>query len=121
MAYSIDFRRKVLSVRVKDGLTIAEVASRFGVGIASVVRWIKEIQRKPSGPRQRKIDISVLLKDIEDHPDAYQYERAKRLGVAQNAIFQALKKLGVSYKKNTSAPESRRRRTAYLSGKDSHI
>ena len=121
MAYSLDFRRRVLSVRAKDGLTIAEVAARFSVGIASVVRWIRDIQRKPSGPRQRKIDLAVLLKDIEDHPDAYQYERARRLSVAQNAIFQALKKLGVSYKKNTSAPESGRRRTTYLPGKDRGI
>ncbi|TYP78323.1 MULTISPECIES: HU family DNA-binding protein [Nitrosomonas] len=29
MAYSLDFRRKVLSVRKKEGLTIAEVAARF--------------------------------------------------------------------------------------------
>ncbi|WP_302848302.1 hypothetical protein [Nitrosomonas sp. Nm34] len=36
MAYSLDFRRKVLSVRKKEGLTIAEVAARFDVGVASV-------------------------------------------------------------------------------------
>lgn len=95
MAYSLDFRRKVLSVRKQEKLTIAEVASRFDVGVASVVRWIKDIHRKPQGLRQRKIDLAVLRKDIADHPDAYQYERAKRLGVAQNAIHQALRKLRV--------------------------
>ncbi len=41
MTYSSDFRRKVLSVREKEGLTIAEVAVRFCVGVASVVRWLK--------------------------------------------------------------------------------
>ena len=118
MAYSLDFRRKVLSVREKKGLTIAEVAARFDVGVASVTRWVKNIHRKPQGFRQRKIDLDVLRQDIRDYPDAYQYERAKRLGVAQNAIFLALKKLGVTYKKNSEASQSRHKRTAYLPGED---
>ncbi|SFN23657.1 IS630 transposase-related protein, partial [Nitrosomonas communis] len=49
MAYSLDIRRKVLSVREKEGLTIAEVAARFDVGVASVTRWVKNIHRKPQG------------------------------------------------------------------------
>ncbi|SFN18135.1 helix-turn-helix domain-containing protein, partial [Nitrosomonas communis] len=49
MAYSLDIRRKVLSVREKKGLTIAEVAARFDVGVASVTRWVKNIHRKPQG------------------------------------------------------------------------
>ena len=118
MAYSLDFRRKVLSVRKKEGLTIAEVAARFDVGVASVTRWVKNIHRKPQGFRQRKIDLDVLRQDIRDYPDAYQYERAKRMGVAQNAIFLALKKLGVTYKKNSEASQSRHKRTAYLPGED---
>lgn len=116
MAYSIDFRRKVLSVREKEGLTIAEVADRFGVGVASVVRWIKDIHRKKQGFRRRKIDLDVLRRDVLDYPDAYQHERAARLGVAQNAVFLALKKLGVSYKKNTLASQGGRTRTTHLPG-----
>ena len=57
MAYSLDFRRKVLSIRKKEGLAIAEVAVRFDVGVASVTRWIKNIHRKPQGFRRRKIDL----------------------------------------------------------------
>ena len=112
--YSLDFRRKVLSVREKNGLTIAEIASRFGVGVASVVRWIKHVERKPPGFRRRKIDLEVLRQDIVVYPDAYQYERAQGLGVRQNAIFLALKKLGVSYKKNPAASQGRRARTSHL-------
>lgn len=118
MAYSLDFRRKVLSVRQKEGLTIAEVADRFGVGVASVVRWLKDVHRKKQGFRKRKIDMDVLRQDIADYPDAYQHERAARLGVTQNAIFLALKRLRVSYKKNVAAPQGKRRRPAYLPAKD---
>lgn len=60
MAYSLDFRRKVLSVGEKEGLTIAEVAARFDVGVASVTRWVKNIHRKPQRFHQRKIDLDVL-------------------------------------------------------------
>lgn len=114
MAYSRDFRRKVLAVRNKEGLTIAEAAVRFDVGSASVVRWIKNVERKPQGYRRRKIDLEALRKDVIDYPDAYQHERAQRFGVAQNAIFFALKKLQLTYKKNASAPQGGRRRTVHL-------
>lgn len=116
MTYSMDFRRKVLSVREREELTIAEVAERFGVGVATVVRWLKNIEIKVHGPRRRKIDLDVLKMDIETYPDAYQHERAARLGVAKNAVFRALRKLGVTYKKNTAAPQGERRRTATVSG-----
>jgi transposase len=114
--YSLDFRRKVLSVREQQGLTIAEVAARFDVGVASVVRWIKHVHRKPPGFRRRKIDLEVLRQDIVAYPDAYQYERAQRLGVWQNAIFLALKKLRVTYKKNPAPSQGRRPRTTHLPG-----
>ena len=45
-----------------------------------------------------KIDMDRLEKDIERHPDDYQWERGKRLGVTQSAIHYALQRLGVSYK-----------------------
>ena len=114
MTYSSDFRRKVLSVREKEGLTIAQVAARFDVGVASVVRWLKQPEPKVHGYRRRKIDMDALARDIEKYPDAYQSERAARFGVHQNAIFHALKKLKISYKKNADASQSKRRRTAYL-------
>lgn len=95
---------------------MAEAAARFDVGGASVGRWIKNVERKPQGYRRRKIDLEALRQDVIDDPDAYQHERAQRFGVAQNAIFFALKKLKVTYKKNASAPRGGRRRTARLPG-----
>ncbi|MGG2141518.1 IS630 transposase-related protein [Symbiopectobacterium sp. RP] len=38
-----------------------------------------------------------MIKDVEPYPDAYQKERAERFGVCQKAIWQALKKLGLTY------------------------
>ena len=43
MTYSIDFRRKVLAIRDKENLSMAEVSKRFGVGLASIMRWSKTL------------------------------------------------------------------------------
>lgn len=115
MTYSYDFRRKVLSVREKEGLTIAEVASRFCVGIASVTRWLKtpEPKRKRNKPAT-KIDMAALARDVKTYPDAYQYERARRLGVSEKGIGHALRRMGITYKKKSSSSQGLRRRTAYF-------
>lgn len=65
------------------GFLIAQVAQRFCVGVVSVMRWIKipdpkTIRNKPA----TKVDMEMLAQDVKDHPDVYQYERAKRLGVS---------------------------------------
>jgi transposase len=100
MTYPLSFRRKVLSVRERENLAIAEAAARFCVGIASVTRRIKNpnpktTRRKPAV----KIDPVALARDVREHPDAYQYERARRLGVSQKGIDHALSRIGIAYKK----------------------
>jgi transposase len=121
MTYSIDFRSpvpigyKVLSVREKEDLTIAQVAKRFYIGIASVTRWIKDPNPKPGRNKPAtKIDMDALAQDVKDYPDAYQYERAERLGAAEKTVGHALRRMGISYKKNFKSPKSERRRSAYL-------
>ena len=114
MTYPIKFRSHVLSIREKEGLSFEQTAERFGVGVASVVRWAKRLEPDQSKPRKRKIDMNALRQDVIDYPDAYQYERAARFGVATNAIWQALRKLGVTYKKSPQTSKSERRQTARL-------
>lgn len=115
MTYRISFRRHVLGVKEREGLTFLETSERFAVGIASLVRWNKDIEPKVyRRERGLKIDLEKLAQDVSDDPDAYQYERAERFGVTPKAIWQALRKLGVTYKKSHAAPESGRRRTTLL-------
>ncbi len=119
MTYSVDFRRHVLSFRKKEGLTFAQTSERFDVGIASLTRWNKEIEPKATREnRPRKIDLDALAKDVEKHPDAYQYERAARFEVTPKAIWQALRKLGVTYKKSSASSKGGRRQTYSLRGED---
>ena len=122
MTYSLDFRKRVLAIKTEEGLTGEEVSKRFGIGIASVTRWHKCLEpRRTRTKPATKLDMEALEQDVKQHPDAYQYERAARLGVSQRAIGNALKRLGVSYKKNTVPSESRRKRTAHLSKQDNGV
>uniref|UniRef100_UPI004056A75C helix-turn-helix domain-containing protein n=1 Tax=Candidatus Electronema sp. TaxID=2698783 RepID=UPI004056A75C len=44
MAYSIDFRRKVLAIKERDGLSFEKTALRFGISESSVFRWSKRLE-----------------------------------------------------------------------------
>ena len=44
MTYSLDMRQQVLKIRSEECLSMAKVAKRFGVGVASVMRWSKNIE-----------------------------------------------------------------------------
>ena len=48
--------------------------------------------------------MEKLAQHVKDYPDAYLRERAEELGVTFQAIHCALKRLKISYKKNTTAP-----------------
>ena len=107
MAYSIDFRRKVLAVKDRDGLSFEEAALRFGISKSSVSRWAKRLETcRTRNKPATKIDMDRLARDVEQHPAAYQHERAERLGCSQRGICEALKRLKISRKKNFFPSES---------------
>ena len=115
MSYSRDFREKVLLIKEKESLSFARIAKRFGIGIASVVRWANNIEAKRTRNKPpTKIDMEALRRDVEAYPDAYQYERAKRLNVTPMGIAHALRRLGVTYKKNPKSSTSKSRKTICL-------
>lgn len=102
MTYSLDYRKRVFKIKDKEKLTYKEVAQRFAVGIATLFRWKKKLEpQKTRNKPATKIDMEALSKDVEDYPDLYQEERAEKFGVSQRAIGYALKRLNLSYKKNS--------------------
>jgi hypothetical protein len=81
MAYSKDFRRKALLIREKRGLSLLETGELLGVGVASLFRWTKKPEpNKTRNKPATKIDMDALVRDVEEKPDDFQYERAIRLG-----------------------------------------
>lgn len=119
MTYDLKFRRHVLATRDKAGLSFAQTATRFNLSIQTVFSWSKRLvpkltRTKPSS----KIDMLQLAEDVEKYPDAYQYERAERLGVTQRCVGYALQRLGVTYKKNAKTSKDLRRKTTHLQRKN---
>lgn len=101
MAYSLDFRKRVMRIREVDNLTFEKTSERFGVGIRTLFRWQNRIEPKTTRNKPAvKIDMEKLKEDVKKHPDSFQYERAKRFGVSQWGIGLALRRLNFSYKKN---------------------
>ncbi len=102
MAYSLDFRKQVFKVKQKENLTFQELSDRFDIPIRTLFRWQKRIEPKSKRDKPAtKIDMDALDEDVKQHPDSYQYERAKKFGVSQSTIFYALQRLKISLKKNS--------------------
>ena len=104
MASSLDFRQRVFAYKEKHQLTFEQTSKHFDINIATLFRWKKRLE--PCVTRNRpaiKVNMDALKKEIEDFPDDYQWERAKRLNVTQPSIHYALKRLKISVKKNAEA------------------
>ena len=101
MLYSLDFRKKVMKIKEKEKLTYPQTAQRFDIGITTVVRWGKRIEPLKVVRKSRKIDMDLFKKDVEENLDSYQRERAKKFNVSKTCIYNALKRLKVTYKKNS--------------------
>lgn len=67
MAYPAQFKKKLLSVKEKEGLTNEEAAKRFSVRKEIVSRWKNNPNPvlKRNRPAQ-KIDMKALKKDVEE-------------------------------------------------------
>ena len=106
MTYSIDYRKQVLS-SIADGMTIREAALFYGLSTSTIHSWQQKLAPKTTRNKApTKISNEALLKDVEQHPDDYMYERAQRLGCSKSGIESALKRLGISQKKDLRASKS---------------
>ena len=118
MSYSHYFIKKVLKLK-SEGISYKKLSEKFDISISSILRWKKD--GLPIGKRNRSnnwLDLERLKKDVELYPDAYHYERAERLGVKKSTIGYNLKKLGVTYKKNSNSSKNQRRTATIISKKD---
>ena len=108
MTYPLQFRQKVFSTKEKFHLTFEQTSQRFDVPIRTLFRWQRKMA--PCMTRDKpatRLDMAQLARDVEQAPDAYQWERAKRLGVAERTIGYGLQRLRISYKKNTPTSQGK--------------
>ena len=100
--HSLDFRKRVFVIKEKENLTFAQTSKRFGVGMRTLFSWQKRIEPKTTRNKPAtKIDMKALRKDVRQHPDRFQWERAQDYNVSAWAIGKALCRLNISLKKNS--------------------
>ena len=71
--YSLQFRlRKKVINFVENGGTITKAAHTFGIGIASIYRWLSrpKLSATKVKSRQRKLDWKELEKDVKQNPES---------------------------------------------------
>jgi transposase len=108
MAYSLDFRKRVMKVKESRRLTFEQTAEQFGVGMRTLFRWQNRIEPKMTRNKPAtKIDMEKLAEDVRKYPDAYLSERANRLKASVTGVFYAIRRLNITYKKNPVSSQGR--------------
>lgn len=106
MAYSLDFRKKVLAYCKRTG-SITEASDVFQISRNTIYGWLKlkektgNLNHQAKGTKPRKVDREKLKNYLEAHPDAYLTEIASEFDCHPTAIHYALKAMGYTRKKRT--------------------
>lgn len=100
--HSLSFRKHVFAMKKKENLTFAETSKRFGIGMRTLFAWQQRMEPKTTRNKPAtKIDMKALRNDVQQHPDRFQWERAQDYNVSAWAIGKALRRLNISFKKNS--------------------
>ncbi len=112
--YSSDLRERVAGA-VLSGRSCREVASIFGVSVASAVKWSQRLRTSgsaaalPMGGRRPRLladEEAWLLARLEACPNLTVRTladelRARGIYVSHNAVWHQLRRAGFSFKKNS--------------------
>jgi transposase len=115
MAYSIDFRKRAIAY-MDEGHTTAQLKEAFGIYASTLNAWRKLMEKtgslKPRAipGRPSKIDVENLKQAVEAKPDAYLRELAKLYNCSITAVFNALKRHKITYKKRLLPTVKNRRK-----------
>jgi transposase len=128
MALSDDLRKRVVEAVAQGGMSRNAAAKRFGVGIASAVRWLQrfaatgEISPAPTGGDRRSGRIEghrdYLLGLIGRQPDMTLTEIQERLiancgeRFASSVIWRFFDRHEITFKKSPRMPRSSSARTS---------
>ncbi len=120
--YPIELRARALS-SLDQGMSRKQVSEIFQIASRTLYNWCKRRQetgnvgckKLPSVRSTRKITKEKLLAHLSEHPDHYLKEIAAAFDVKAQSVFVALKKFGISRKKNDPLLRARREKEARVS------
>ena len=123
---SLDLRERVV-VAVNDGMSRRQAAERFGVGIASAIRWCQRARENgspkaaPQGGdrRSRRIEAErdFILEIIEQSRDMTLIELHAQLAARGHSfpvasLWRFFDRHGITWKKRPRTPQNRIGRTS---------
>jgi transposase len=118
--YAQDLRDRVLAaydrgMKTKEIADLFQVSSAWARRVKQRRRETGEVTPRPmGGATVIKIDVARLARLVKRRPDATIRELHARLGIdcSQSAVWLALKRLGLSFKKRQSMRPSKTDRTS---------
>lgn len=116
-AYSNDLRERVVAA-VSAGQSCRIVADRFGIAVSSVVKWSQRYRAtgsvspgKMGGHRRRVLEPhrAFIMERVEQtsHLTLHRLKdelAARGVTISHNAIWQFMRREGLSFKKNAVRP-----------------
>jgi transposase len=104
MAYSKDYVERAVAYK-QEGHSFNELREAFGIPPNTYYDWEEKLNNghyeiTVKRERSRKIDKEALREAVKQKPDAFLSEHAEQFGCTPVAIHLALKKLGITRKKN---------------------
>jgi len=106
MAYSQEFREFVVS-KIHAGMSRSEAVSFFSIHRNTISEWLKKYaktgnlsDKKRKEYKPKKICPQMLLEELDKKPDATLLELSQHFSCSQNSVWQRLKNLGITRKKN---------------------
>ena len=120
--YPIELRARAMS-SLDSGKSRKDVCEIFDISLKTLFNWIKlrketgslDIKERPKVRSHRKLTRETLVAHLEKHSDQYLKEIAEAFGVKAPSVFAALKKFGISRKKNDLILRARREKEASVS------
>jgi transposase len=126
-AYSQDLRDRVLDAVLSGGTPARQAASRFGIGIATAIRWVRQAREsgnraalRQGQPRGSKLDAhrDYILAMVAASPDITISEMLERLAMecgvraGRATLWTFLDRCGLTFKKSRHTRPSRIARTS---------
>lgn len=119
--YSTDLRERVVSY-IDGGHSKAEASRVFQVSRPALYDWLQlreqtgSLQMRRTGKKTpHKIGDQHLAECVANHPDAYLSELGETLQVSASGVWRALKRTGLSRKKNHALSGTKRSRAQPIS------
>ena len=125
---SVDLRKRVVAAICEEKMSCRAAARRFGVSIASAIRWAAALRERgsyaplPMGGDQRSRRVEAhadyLLRLHRREPDltlaeiCARLERAREEKVSPSMIWRFFERHDITFKKNRRTPASRTARTS---------